>query len=104
MFAALFSPLSYFQREESAMSNIIAGITILVEDRREANPTLNAILSHYGSIIFGRMGIPHLDGDRSVISLIVQGDATAVDSLICELTAVEKAKGFRTVLARFAAE
>ncbi len=83
------------------MADIIAGITILVEDRQQANPVLNEILSQYGGIIAGRMGIPHLQGDRSVISLILQGDDTAVDSLVCELTEVEAARGFRTVLAQF---
>jgi putative iron-only hydrogenase system regulator len=84
------------------MSDIIAGITILVQDRKSANRAINDILSNYGSLIAGRMGIPHLQGERSVISLIVQGDATAVDSLMCELTDIEAAQGFRTVLARFA--
>jgi len=83
------------------MSDVIAGVTILVEDRRQAQQTINEILSKYGSIIAGRMGIPHLQGDRSVISLIVQGDTEAVDSLICDLTCVEQATGYRTVLARF---
>ena len=83
------------------MADIIAGVTILVEDRRKANPVLNEILSQYGGIIAGRMGIPHLQGDRSVITLILQGDSTAIDSLACELTNVEAARGFRTVLAQF---
>jgi putative iron-only hydrogenase system regulator len=83
------------------MSDIIAGVTILVEDRKTANAGLNDILSKYGSIIAGRMGIPHLHDERSVISIILQGDETAIDSLVCELTSVEKARGFRTVLARF---
>ena len=83
------------------MADIIAGITILVEDRHQANPTLNDILSKYGGVIVGRMGIPHLQGERSVIALIVQGDEVAIDSLVCDLTTVQEAKGFRTVLARF---
>ena len=64
------------------MTDIIAGLTILVDDRKAANPELNAILSQYGGIIAGRMGIPHLQGDRSVITLILQGDETAVDSMM----------------------
>ncbi len=83
------------------MTDIIAGVTILVSDRRKANGAINEILSKYGSIIAGRMGIPHLQGDSSVITLIVQGDAVAVDSMMCDLTEVEATKGFRTVLARF---
>jgi putative iron-only hydrogenase system regulator len=83
------------------MSDIIAGVTILVNDRKNANAAINAVLSNYGSLIVGRMGIPHLQGECSVISLIVQGDATAVDSMLCELTDIEEAKGFRTVLAKF---
>lgn len=84
------------------MSDIIAGVTILVDARKTASPAINDLLSKYGEIIAGRMGIPHLHGDQSVISLILQGDETAIDSLLCELTDIEKAKGFRTVLARFA--
>ncbi|HEY3379007.1 MAG TPA: TM1266 family iron-only hydrogenase system putative regulator [Armatimonadota bacterium] len=84
------------------MADIIAGVTILVDDRHMANAEVNTILSKYGSVIAGRMGIPHLQGERSVIALILQGDETAVNSLVCELTSVEKTKGFRTVLARFA--
>ncbi len=84
------------------MSDIIAGLTILVDDRSKANPMLNEVLAKYGAVIAGRMGIPHLHGDRSVITLILQGDETAIDSLVCELTAVESAAGFRTVLTRFA--
>ena len=83
------------------MSDIIAGITILVSDRTVANSEINNILGKYASIIAGRMGIPHLQEDRSVISLILQGDATAVDSLVCELIDIEATKGFRTVLAQF---
>jgi putative iron-only hydrogenase system regulator len=83
------------------MAEIIAGITILVEDRNGASREINRILSAYGSIIAGRMGIPHLRGERSVIALIVQGDETAVDSLACDLTTLERAQGFRTVLAKF---
>ena len=83
------------------MSDVIAGITILVDDRKLAHDAINEVLSNYGNIIAGRMGIPHLQQDRSVIALILQGDETAVDSMVCELTDIEKTRGFRTVLARF---
>jgi putative iron-only hydrogenase system regulator len=85
------------------MADIIAGVTILVTNRKEAHSAINEILSQYGSIIAGRMGIPHLAEDRSVITLILQGDEVAVNSLLCELTTIENAKGFRTVLAQFEA-
>lgn len=83
------------------MVDVIAGVTILVDDRQLAHPEINEVLSRYGAIIAGRMGIPHLNNERSVIALIVQGDEEAVDGMVCELTSVEKTKGFRTVLARF---
>lgn len=83
------------------MSEVIAGVTILVDDRQLAHPQINEILSKYGSIIVGRMGIPHLHHERSVITLILQGEEEAVDGMVCELTDVETTKGFRTVLARF---
>ena len=40
------------------MAEIIAGLTILVDNRKVANPKLNTILTNYGEIIAGRMGIP----------------------------------------------
>ena len=85
------------------MSDVIAGVTILVNDRKASSPAINEVLSKYGQLIVGRLGIPHLEGDRSVISLILQGDQTAVDSLVCDLTDIQKTKGFRTVLASFEA-
>ena len=85
------------------MADVIAGVTILVKNRKTANTAINEILSQYASIIAGRMGIPHLSEERSVISLILQGDEVAVNSLVCELTTIEDARGFRTVLARFEA-
>jgi putative iron-only hydrogenase system regulator len=83
------------------MHDVIAGITLLVEDRQQANLAINGILSQYAALIHGRMGIPHLHNERSVIALILQGPQVAIDSLVCELTDVEAAKGFRTILARF---
>jgi putative iron-only hydrogenase system regulator len=83
------------------MTDVIAGVQILVSDRVSAHGAINETLSKYGEMIVGRMGIPNLEGDCAVISLVVQGPADALDGLMCDLTAVEAASGFRTVLAKF---
>jgi len=49
-------------------------VGIIIEDRKKSAPIVNEILSQFGNIIYGRMGIPHLKEDHSVIVVIV--DAT----------------------------
>ncbi|MBI9103820.1 MAG: CopG family transcriptional regulator [Spirochaetales bacterium] len=57
-------------------------IGILVADRDEASSAIQEILSDYGEIILGRMGLPNLaDNKLSIITLIVQATTDEVGSL-----------------------
>ncbi|NPV81433.1 MAG: CopG family transcriptional regulator [Firmicutes bacterium] len=56
-------------------------IGIVIEDREKSAAQVNALLSQYGDIIVGRMGIPYRAEGVSVISLIVDGTTDEVGAL-----------------------
>jgi putative iron-only hydrogenase system regulator len=60
--------------------NRLGVVGIVVEDR-EAAPKVNQILSDFGHIIVGRMGIPHRQREVSVIALIVDGTTDEIGAL-----------------------
>lgn len=67
----------------------IGVIGIVIEDREQA-PRINDILSAYGHVIVGRMGIPYREKDLSVISLIVDGDTDAIGALTGKLGNIDR--------------
>ncbi|AGL00469.1 TM1266 family iron-only hydrogenase system putative regulator [Desulfoscipio gibsoniae] len=62
----------------------IGVIGIVVENREQA-PRINSILSGYGEVIVGRMGIPYRERGLSVISLIVDGSTDEIGALTGKL-------------------
>lgn len=67
----------------------IGVIGIVIEDRKQA-PRVNDILSAYGDVIVGRMGIPYREKNLSVISLIVDGDTDAIGALTGKLGNIDR--------------
>ncbi|SHF16505.1 putative iron-only hydrogenase system regulator [Caldanaerobius fijiensis DSM 17918] len=67
------------------MEKRIGVIGIVVEHREQVADELNRILSLYGDIIVGRMGIPYRDRGLSVISLIVDGTTDDIGALTGKL-------------------
>jgi putative iron-only hydrogenase system regulator len=65
--------------------NRIAVIGIVVSNREEAAKKVNEILSTFGSIIVGRMGLPYKERDISVISIIVDGTNDEIGALTGKL-------------------
>jgi putative iron-only hydrogenase system regulator len=65
--------------------NRIAIIGIIVQNREETSRRLNEILSSYGNIIVGRMGVPYREKEVSVISLIVDGTNDEIGALAGKL-------------------
>jgi putative iron-only hydrogenase system regulator len=65
--------------------NRIAVIGIVVSNREEAAKRVNEILSTFGSIIVGRMGLPYKERDISVISIIVDGTNDEIGALTGKL-------------------
>lgn len=58
---------------------------IVVEDREGAARKINSILSEYGEIIVGRMGIPYRERNISVISLIIDGSTDQIGAMTGKL-------------------
>ncbi|WP_459761726.1 TM1266 family iron-only hydrogenase system putative regulator [Alkaliphilus crotonatoxidans] len=62
----------------------IGVVAIIVEDRRNAE-NVNRILSEYGEIIVGRMGVPYRERGVSVLSVIIDGSTDEVGGLTGKL-------------------
>lgn len=65
--------------------NRIAVVGIVVNNREEASEKVNDILSKYGQIVVGRMGIPYREKGVSVISIIVDGTNDEIGALTGKL-------------------
>jgi putative iron-only hydrogenase system regulator len=59
------------------MTTRLGYVGILIEDRANAAPLVNAVLSEYARIIVARTGLPYEKRGVSIITLIV--DATTDD-------------------------
>lgn len=67
------------------MNKRIGVVGIVVENRKEISEKLNKILSDYGEIIIGRMGIPSKEYNLSMISLIVEGTSDQIGAMTGKL-------------------
>ncbi len=67
------------------MSRRIGVIGIVIEDPRHVSEKVNAILSEYGGMILGRMGIPRPEFHVGVVSLIIEGTTDEIGSLTGKL-------------------
>ena len=65
--------------------NKIAVIGIVVSNREETAKKVNDILSDFGHIIVGRMGVPYREKEISVISIIVDGTNDEIGALTGKL-------------------
>lgn len=67
------------------MDRRIGVIGIVVENREDASRRINTVLSEYGDIIVGRMGVPYRDRNLSIISLIVDGSTDEIGAMTGKL-------------------
>ena len=56
-------------------------IAIIVKNRKAAANQVNDILSQFGDIVIGRMGIPYQERDLHIITLIVDATTDQIGSL-----------------------
>lgn len=66
------------------MSKRIGVVAIIVE-HKESVELVNRLLSAYGEIIVGRMGVPYKEKNLSVISIIVDGTTDDIGALTGKL-------------------
>lgn len=74
------------------MERRIAVIGVVVMQRTEAARRVNSILTDFGEIVVGRMGIPYRERGLSVISLIVDGTTDEIGALTGKLGSIEGVK------------
>ena len=53
------------------MEKRLGFVGIIIENRKQAAPAVNDVLTAFGDSIIGRMGIPHVKREHSVIVVIV---------------------------------
>ena len=75
------------------MEKRIGVIAILVENKEDAVPKVNELLTDFGEIIIGRLGLPYRDKGVSIISLTVEGTTDQVGALSGRLGMID---GVRT--------
>lgn len=63
------------------MSKRIGVVGIIIEDPKNAAQRVNTILSQYGHLITGRMGIPNRKENVGVIALIIEGNTDELGAL-----------------------
>ncbi len=78
----------------------IGVIGIVVENREEASRKINSVLSEYGELIVGRMGIPYRERNLSVISLIIDGSTDEIGALSGKLGGIAGVKVKTSLLSK----
>lgn len=63
-------------------------VAVFVENRLDTAPRVNDVLSQYGRILVGRMGIPYKERNLSVIAVIVDGSNDDIGALTGKLGAI----------------
>jgi len=67
------------------MEKRLGFIGVIIHGRKNAAPLVNNILTEYGEIIAGRMGIPQVKKELSVIVLIVNATTDELGALTGKL-------------------
>ncbi len=64
-------------------------VGIIIEDRKKSATKVNEILTQYGDIITGRMGLPYPNRGYNIITLIVDGTTDEIGALAGKLGMIE---------------
>ena len=67
------------------MEKRLGFVGIIIHSRKKAAPMVNNILTEFGDLIMGRMGLPHVKKELSVIVLIVNASTDEVGALTGKL-------------------
>ena len=70
----------------------IGVIGIIITGSRESAEEVNKILSLYGEIVVGRMGVPNKEEGIFVISVIVKGENEQISALSGKLGKIKNVK------------
>ena len=67
------------------MEKRLGFVGVIVHNRKKTAPLVNNILTEFGELIVGRMGIPHIKRELSVIVLIVNSSTDELGALTGKL-------------------
>ena len=70
------------------MEKHVGVVAVLISDRKNAAPKVNDLLTKFGGLIVGRMGIPYPARGLFVITLIVDGSNDEIGALTGRLGAL----------------
>ena len=76
----------------------IGVIGIIIENRLEQSQKVNQILTDFGNIIRGRMGIPNIGDNFCAISLIVEGTNEEIGAMTGKLGRLNGVKVSSTLI------
>ncbi|MFA5319611.1 MAG: TM1266 family iron-only hydrogenase system putative regulator [Candidatus Omnitrophota bacterium] len=71
------------------MERRLGFVGIIVDNRQRSAPAVNTVLTDYGGIIVGRMGMPYARKSCCVITLIVDAGTDELGALTGKLGALE---------------
>jgi putative iron-only hydrogenase system regulator len=71
------------------MGKRLGFVGIVIENRKKSAPEVNKILTEFGDLIVGRMGIPHLKAEHSVIVIIVDATTDELGALSGKLGKID---------------
>ena len=63
-------------------------IAVIVKKRSTGAPEVNAVLSEFGDIILGRMGLPYAARELNIITLIVDATTDQIGALTGKLGSI----------------
>ncbi len=70
---------------ETAKEKRIGVVSVVIGRREDAAPKVNQLLTRFGHLIIGRMGVPYRERGVSVIALIVEADTDELGALTGKL-------------------
>ena len=71
------------------MEKRLGFVGVIIHNRKKAAPEVNNILTEFGDLVMGRMGIPHLLKELSVIVVIVNATTDELGALTGKLGKVD---------------
>ena len=67
------------------MEKRLGFVGVIIHNRKKSAPLVNSILTEFGELILGRMGIPNVKRELSVIVLIVNASTDDLGALTGKL-------------------
>ncbi|MBN2143923.1 MAG: iron-only hydrogenase system regulator [Candidatus Aureabacteria bacterium] len=70
------------------MEKQVGVVAVIIKDRMSASRKVNEVLSQYGEMIIGRMGIPYHQRNTHIISIIVDGTTDEIGAMTGKLGSI----------------